>query len=202
MGSAMTRSRCGLFWVATALAALTLSGLAQERDREKIPDKYQWNLADLYPSDAAWRADKEKLASELSQLDAFRGKLATSPRTVADALEKMFALDKNLSRLGAYAALLADQDTRDAQHQGMKQEMVQLAAAFGAQASFIEPEILRLEKGTVEKFIATEPRLQVYRFYLEDILRRATHTLGDAEEKLLADVLPLAGTPSNAYGIL
>jgi oligoendopeptidase F len=202
MGSAMTRSRCGLFWVATALAALTLSGLAQERDRSKIPDKYTWNLADLYPSDAAWRADKEKLASELSQLDAFRGKLATSPRTVADALEKMFALDKNLSRLDAYAALLADQDTRDAQHQGMKQEMVQLAAAFGAQASFIEPEILRLEKGTVEKFIATEPRLQVYRFYLEDILRRATHTLGDAEEKLLADALPLAGTPSNAYGIL
>jgi oligoendopeptidase F len=202
MGNAATHSRCRLVVVATALAALTWSGLAQERDRSKIPDKYKWNLADLYPSNPAWRGAKDKLASELPQLGAFRGKLATSPRTLADALEKMSALDKDLSRLYAYAAMFADQDTRDSQHQGMKQEMVQLAAAFGAQASFIEPEILRFETGTVEKFVASERRLNVYRFYLEDISRRAAHTLGDAEEKLLADASPLAGAPSNAYGIL
>src|SRR5580704_10059614 len=108
MGSAMTRSRFGLFWVATALAALTLSGLAQERDRSKIPDKYKWNLADLYPTDAAWRAARDELASELPRLGAFKGRLATSPQTLADALERMSGLDKNLSRLYAYAALLAD----------------------------------------------------------------------------------------------
>jgi hypothetical protein len=55
MRNALTDSKRRLFLVATALAALTLSGLAQERDRSKIPDKYKWNLADLYPSDVAWR---------------------------------------------------------------------------------------------------------------------------------------------------
>ena len=88
--------------------------------------------------------------------------------------------------------MLADQDTRDSQHQGMRQEMTQLAATFGAQAAYIEPEVLKAGKATIERFIASEPRLKVYRFYLEDIVRREAHTLTDTEEKLLADAGPLA----------
>ena len=38
-----------------------------------------------------------------------------------------------------------DQDTRVQSYLGMKQEMNQLSAAFGAQASFIEPEILKMD---------------------------------------------------------
>ena len=49
--------------------------------------------------------------------------------------------------------MLADQDTRDATHQGMRQEMVQLAAAFSAEAAFIEPELLRAGKATLDRFL-------------------------------------------------
>ena len=117
-------------------ATLTLPPLAQERDRAKIADKYKWNLADIYPTEAAWRAAKEKLAADLPQLATFQGKLASSAATLADALDKLYALDKELSRLYVYASMLADQDTRDSPHQGMRQEMVQLAAAFGAEAAY------------------------------------------------------------------
>jgi oligoendopeptidase F len=188
--------------VAVALSALTLSGIAQERDRTKIADKYKWNLSDLYPTDAAWRAAKDKLAAEIPQLGAFKGKLASSPATSADALATMSALSKELARLYAYAHMLADQDTRVSLHEGMKQEMVQLFAAYSAAGSYIEPEILRFPKGTIEKYLAAEPRLKVYAFYLKDIERRAAHTLSEAEEKLLADAGPLAGSPSNTYGII
>lgn len=41
------------------VVALSLTIAAQERDRAAIPDKYKWNLADIYPSDAAWRAAKD-----------------------------------------------------------------------------------------------------------------------------------------------
>jgi len=114
----------------------------------------------------------------------------------------MSALDKEVSRLYVYASMLADQDTRDAAHQGMRQEMVQLASNFSAQESFIEPEILRLPKGTIEKALASEPRLKVYSFYLHDIERRAAHTLGESEEKLLADAGPLESSPSEIYNII
>jgi oligoendopeptidase F len=191
-----------LFIVVTALVALTLAGLAQERNRVNIPEKFKWNLLDLYPNDAAWRAAKDKIAADILSMGEYRGKLSTSARTLADALDKLYGLDKELSRLYVYAGLSADQDTRDSGRQGMKQEMTLLYAKFSAEVSFIEPEILRAGKASIEEFIASEPRLTVHKFYLEDIVRRAPHTLSDSEEKILADAGPLASSPSDTYGIL
>ena len=184
------------------VGAMTLTLVAQERDRNKIPDKYKWNLADLYASDAAWRTAKDKFADESGQILQYKGRLTSSAAVLAQALEKQTALSKELVRLYVYAGLLADQDTRDSEHQGMRQQMVQLSANFSAQAAYIEPEILKADKNTIQKFLASEPRLKVYRFYIEDVMRRATHTLSDSEEKLLADMGPLAGAPSSIYGIL
>jgi oligoendopeptidase F len=188
--------------VITAAAALTAAATAQERDRAKIPDQYTWNLADIYPNEAAWRAAKEKLAADLPQLRQFQGKLASSAKTLADALDKLYALDKELTRLYVYASMLADQDTRDAKHQGMRQEMVQLSATFAAEAAFIEPELLHAGNATLDKFLAAEPRLKIYRFYIEDAARRGAHTLSENEEKILAAAGPVAGTSSDVYGIL
>ena len=42
-----------------------------------------------------------------------------------------------------------------------------------AEASYIEPEILKVGSPTIEKFIAGEKRLAPYAFYLRDISRRA-----------------------------
>ena len=184
------------------LMGLTLTLAGQERDRLKIFEKYKWNLADIYPNDEAWRSAKEQLAKELPQMKMFQGKLGTSAATLANALDKYFGFDKELSRLYVYAQMLSDQDTRDATHLGMKQEMIQLAAAEAAEVAFLEPEILQFEKGKVDKFVRNEPRLKIYRFYLEDIARRSAHTLSAAEEKLLADMGPLAGASSSTYGIL
>ena len=190
------------FFTAAALAGLTFSALAQERDRSKIPDRYKWNLADIYPSDAAWRTAKDKVASDLPQLRQYQGKLTSSASMLADALDKQYAFDKEISRLYVYASMLADQDSRDATHEGMQQQMVQLASTFSATASFIEPEILKTDKATIEKYLTSEPRLKVYTFYLRDVLRRAEHTLTDSEEKILADASPALGSASNAFNIL
>ncbi len=188
--------------VIVGIAALTIPGLAQERERSATPDRYKWNLAEIYPTVNAWRAAKDKLAGDLPQLAQYRGKLGGSATTLADALDKVYALDKELSRIYVYASMLADEDTRDSTNQGMQQEMIQLASAFGAQIAYVEPEILRLPKGTTDTFVEAEPRLRTYRFYLNDIARRAPHTLSDNEEKILADVGPLAGSASNIYNIL
>ena len=42
--------------LAVLLAGLAAAAPAAARERSEIPEKYRWNLADLYPSDAAWRA--------------------------------------------------------------------------------------------------------------------------------------------------
>jgi oligoendopeptidase F len=185
-----------------AVALLTVTSSAQERDRSKIADKYKWDLTPIYQSDTAWRVAKDKLQSEIPQIGQFKGKLGSSARTLADALDEMVALEKELSRVSTYAELLADQDTRDSQHQGMRQEAVHLWTSFGTEASYIQPEILRIGPAPLQKFQTSEPRLKVYHFYLENISRRAAHTLGDSEEKILASVGPVSGSPSDTFNVL
>ncbi|MGE0448577.1 MAG: oligoendopeptidase F [Vicinamibacterales bacterium] len=181
---------------------MTTTFLEPERDRATIPDKYTWNLEDLFPSLDAWRLEKDRVAAALPTLGGFRGRLAASPATLADALDALMVLKKDLLRLYAYASMLADQDTRNATHQGMTQEMTQLAAALGAESAFVEPEILGFDRATIDGFLAEEPRLLPYHHLLDDVLRRAAHTLTPGEEKLLADVGPLADAPSTIHNIL
>jgi len=202
----MLHNSSRLFLVLATLSAVVflVSVAAQEleRDRSKIPDKYKWNLADIYPTDAAWRSAKDRLAAEIPKLAESRGRLTSSSSVLADTLDLQYALDKELSRLYVYASMLADQDTRDSTHQGMQQEMIQIASQLSAAASFVEPEILKADKAALERFIASEARLKVYAFYLRDVTRRAAHTLSDAEEKILADAGPVVGSPASVFNIL
>ncbi len=176
--------------------------IAAQRDRAAVADKYKWNLGDLYTSVEAWRAAKEKLRAEVPSLRDFEGRLGESPQVLAEALELRSRLELHVTRQYVFAAMLADEDTRVAAHQGMQQEMQQLAAAFGSESSFIEPEILRIGQPAIKHCIASEPRLTKYSFYLNDIFRRAPHTLTDAEERILAAAAPLASAPSDVYSII
>ncbi|HTZ47308.1 MAG TPA: oligoendopeptidase F [Verrucomicrobiae bacterium] len=181
--------------------ALAIASSAQEQDRSKIPDQYKWDLTKLYSSDQAWRDAKNQLAAELPKMAQFKGTLSRSPQRLADALEMESTLEKEFYRLSTYAGLISDQDTRVSVYQGMQQEITQLGATFGADTAFIEPEILTIEDAKLRAFLAQEPRLNVYRHYLDDVTRRRPHIGTDAEEKLLAASSVISSGPSNTYNI-
>jgi oligoendopeptidase F len=186
--------------VITAALACTLG--AQQQDRDKIPDRYKWDLSPIYANEQAWRAAKDAFVAGVTNVRAFKGGLGASAAKLADALDLVNRLSKDYSRLAVYASLLSDQDTRIASYQGMQQEMTQIGAQLAAETAFVEPEILNVDRAVIDRFVAGEPRLAVYRLYLDDILRRRAHTLSDAEERLLASASVVAGAPSNIYGIL
>src|SRR5271169_2985060 len=183
------------------LLSLVNTTAAQERERNKVPDQYKWDLTALYPTDQAWQSEKERLVTELPKLKQYQGTLASSAERLADTLEAKSRIEKELNRLSTYAGLISDQDTRVSTYQGMQQEVAQLGSTFGADSAFIEPEILKIDNATLLRFIASEPRLQVYRHYLEDVTRLRSHTLNEAEEKLLANSELMARGPSSAYNI-
>ena len=186
----------------TALLASSVnSSAAQERERSKVPAQYTWDLTALFPTDQAWRNEMEELVTELPKLKEYEGTLASSAQRLADALEAESRMGREASRLNAYASLRSDQDTRVSTYQGMRQEVVQLSSTLRADGAFIEPEILKMDNATLQRFITQEPRLQVYRHYLDDVTRRRPHTLSEAEEKLLASSAVMASGPSNAYSI-
>ncbi len=181
--------------------SLILSVSAQERDRAKIPDKWKWNLTDLYPSDEAWKQAKEKFVAEYPKIEQFKGTLSTSGNQLLKCLDFGFNLYKEYNRLYLYASLHSDKDTRDPKYLGLVQDMGQLGAEIGAKASFIEPEILAIDPATVAAWIAQEKGLATYKFYINDILRRKPHTGTEAEEKIIADAALVSDAASNTYGI-
>lgn len=174
----------------------------QERDRTKIPEKYKWDLTHIYPDEAAWRREKEQLVAAMDQIAQHRGTLAASPRNLLTCLELISRLGKQYTRLYCYASMHSDEDTRDATYLGMEQEMSQIGADFSAKTSFIEPEIIAtLTPARLDEFIAQEAGLAVYRHGLGDTLRRKEHTLGEAEETILANAGLMADAPTTIYSI-
>ena len=173
----------------------------QERDRAKIPDQHKWDLTPIYPSLDAWRTAKDKVIARIASVQEFQGKLASSAKVLADALENETDLEKELVRVSRYAGLLADQDTRESAHQAMKQEMIQIMANFGAARAYMEPEILKMDRATIDRFISVEPQLKVYQHILDNILRQREHICSDTEERLLAGASVMASAPYTVFDI-
>ncbi|MFZ2493894.1 MAG: oligoendopeptidase F [Thermoanaerobaculia bacterium] len=189
----------------TAVALLVLlaavSAAAQTRDRASISDEYKWKLTDIYASDDAWRAAKEKFEAETAGVAKFKGTLGQSPAQMLVAVETLTNMNKEISRLFVYAGMISDLDTRDSKYQAMKQEMSQLGSKFAAAIAWVEPEILEIDAAKIDEMLAAEPKLKPYTFFLRDLQRRKAHTLSAAEEKLIADASLMMPAASNIYGL-
>jgi oligoendopeptidase F len=176
-----------IFSVVVMFAAIGASASLLAVERSQIPEKLKWNLADLYPSEAAWTSAKDVLAGRIPDFAKFKGHLGDSAKSLFNALSTMADLEKESTRLITYASELYDQDTRDAHHLEMQQAMEQIQVDLGSALSFLRPEILSLDRSQVERYINSEPRLKDYRQFLEDIMRWKDHTLSPAEEKIAAE---------------
>ncbi len=183
------------------LLADSHGALGEERDRSKIPDQFKWNLADIYPTDAAWKAAKEKLVAEIPSAKKYQGTLKMSAKQLLDCLDFVSHMNKELSRLSSYAGMSSDQDTRDSKYLAMKQEMNSIGASYSASVAFIEPEILKIDRSTIDAFVKQEKNLSLYRHYLDDILRRRAHTGTEGEEKIIADAGLMSDGPQSIFGV-
>jgi oligoendopeptidase F len=187
---------------AVVAVALGLTSAAQERDRAQVPDGFKWDLAALYPNEAAWRQAKDRVAARLPEIRRFRGGLAQSADQLLQGLELISGIGKEFARVAIYANLLADQDTRAGAPQAMRQEVTRLGSTLSAELAFAEPEILKASRDTVARFVMEKPALKTYSRYLDDILRRQPHTASENEERLIAEAGLMASAPSEVFGIL
>jgi oligoendopeptidase F len=196
----MSRMLRGRYAAPLALALFATPAVGKERS--EIPEKYRWNLADLYPSEQAWSEARQRIAERLPELARHRGHLGDSAAALRSALDAMFGIDRDLQRLSVYAHALSDEDTRAARPRELRQAADQLAVDFGAASSFVRPELLALDPSRVSAFIAQDERLRPYRFYLDDTLRWKQHTLGAPEERIVAEAGSLTDAGASSYGVL
>jgi len=162
-----------------------INGYSQ-KTRAEVPDKYKWDLTDIYKSDADWRAAKDAISLKLDGVEKFKGTLTASAANLLKCMEFNTEIGKEAYKLFSYASMSSDLDTRDMKYTGMKQELEQMFADFGAKSAFIDPEILTADWSVIDGFIKSEPKLEPYRMGLDNLFRTKKHTLSEPEERIIA----------------
>jgi oligoendopeptidase F len=188
-------------------AALALTAApptpSASRDRAQVPEKYRWDLNDLFPSDAAWKEARADVAKRVAAFpDRHQGKLGSSPKALGDALSEMAQISNALERVYVYASLKSDEDTREAPPRELKEQSERLAVDYDSATSFVRPELLALDVAFVKRARAEDPRLKDWSFYLDDLLRWKPHTLGAKEERVAARAGDLATAGRTLHGLL
>ncbi|MCK4716686.1 MAG: oligoendopeptidase F family protein, partial [Candidatus Marinimicrobia bacterium] len=191
----------GVLMVFLTLSFFNNEVLSQTRDRSEIADQYKWDLTDLYSSEEAYQKAKDETVKKFDGILKYKGKLTKSPVSLLKSLDYHSNIIKEMLRLSSYAGKKSDLDTRDSKYLAMRQEISQLFTQYNSKSSFIDPEILTMNKKKIDKFFIKEPKLRIYKHYLHDLLRSKEHMLGEKEEKIVAEAGLITGTAGSIYGI-
>ncbi|HVN57558.1 MAG TPA: oligoendopeptidase F [Bacteroidales bacterium] len=189
------------YLAAGMLAVMTLMSLnaVAQKNRQEIPDKYKWNLGDLYKSDDDWAKDRDAFKVKVKDIENFKGTLTRSPADLKKWLLFTTEIFKDIEKLYAYASLNSDLDTRNMKYSGMAQELQQIFSELSARMAFADPELLSSDWEKIDGFIKTDPELSPYRMGLENLFRMKKHMLSEQEEKLLALASMVTGVPGSVY---
>jgi oligoendopeptidase F len=166
--------------------------------RAEIPVENTWDLASLFPSEAAWEAAFAEWEKMIDGYLQFRGRLGESAEALAECLRFDTSVDRLGDRVGTYAFLKASEDVSNSTYRGLKARYIGVAARAGEQASYIRPEILAIPDERLAGFIKS-PVLADYKVALERLLRFKPHTLSDKEERLLAMQAETAQTAHEVF---
>jgi oligoendopeptidase F len=162
----------------------------------------RWDLSELYPSVSAWNADAARVDAQLKELSSCKGHLGDSAARFKQCLDLQADLSKRYRRLSTYSSEQAAEDTGNPAFLELDQKSDLLGARAHEAAAFVDPEILHLGAQRVTQLLAAEPSLSIYRFPLEQTLRKAPHTLDDAAEALIAKFALMDDAGGSAYTIL
>lgn len=184
------------------LLALAPALQAGQAPAAKVDPQYVWDLSELYPSVAAWQAEREALLKQFDEIAARKGGVAKNAKNLLPTLELIYATHKRLARFYSYASMRSDEDLRVTANLELDQLASQTLSKFGEATAWLEPEILALGERKIRKQLRKDAALAPYQFYLENTLRNAPHTLASETEQMLALFGNPFAQPSNVYSLL
>lgn len=158
----------------------------------------EWDLSEIFESDDHYREAVATLRNDYTpQIRSLQGQLHQEEKL----LELFQLMEKSSIKLGhayAYATMNSHLDTTSSTYQQMTQEMLAVMSEFQEASSYITNELL---KRTDDELIqlADSPLFEAYSDQLYQVIATRESALTDEEEKLLALMTPLAGSPEAIY---
>ncbi|MBN1259143.1 MAG: oligoendopeptidase F [Anaerolineae bacterium] len=161
------------------------------RKRSEIADRYKWNAPSVFESPEAWEEAFAALATDLPQMQAFKGRLGESPEVLAGALALFEDIFHRVGQLHVYAIMSHSVDMNDQAAMGRLGKAQGLFGQARAASAFLDPELLEAGEPTLRHWVKTEPRLSFMEQYIDNLFRTQAHTRSTEVE----EVLELASDP-------
>lgn len=155
-------------------------------NRSEIPEKYKWDLSDIFASPADWEKAFAQVSKDYKQLADFQGKLADR-NTLLKFLRLSDEFDKVIEKLYCYAFMSYNEDSQDSERQARYARIYGLITECGTLTAFVSPELSALPDEQLKSLIA-DPEFSDYDVMLKNLLEGKAHILSQGEEKLLAGV--------------
>lgn len=170
--------------------------------RNEIEQKYKWNIEAMYSDNESWNKDIEEALSKAKDYEKYQGKLTESAVTLLQALKDKDDMWLQLERAYVYARMKRDEDNRVSDYQAMTDKCFSVIAGMSAATSFFTPEFLESDEEYINKLIAEEPELEIYRHYIDEMFREKAHVLTKAEENIIAQLSEVTGAAGDIFTML
>src|SRR5688500_2994376 len=172
---------------------------ARTRNRLEIPDRFKWNLHDIFPGWDEWAASYSKLEKGIERYAAIKGTLSQGPHKLLEAFRLSEQLGQLAYRVWYFPSLRYDEDQRDNAINARRQHVQLLFARWKQAESWFNPELLAIPLETVRSWMEASEELRLYRFAIEDLYRQQEHGLDEAGERLMSRASRLSSAPYDAY---
>ncbi|HKS70015.1 MAG TPA: oligoendopeptidase F [Ktedonobacterales bacterium] len=170
--------------------------------RSEIPVEHTWNLATIFPTDAAWESDFSKVQGMLPSIEAFQGRLGESGASMLDAFKTRDTAYELWGRLFVYANMRMHEDSGNSTYQGLADRATTLGNDLNTASAYMTPEILAIPQERVDAFVANTPGLDLYKHALDEINRQRPHVLSAEMEAMLAQTAELGNAPEHIFELL
>lgn len=170
--------------------------------RADLPIDDTWELESIFANDAVWEENFTYVSDQLPRLAQLQGSLSQTGDGLFQALQQTNQLGEILERLYVYALMRFHEDTTRSQYQALADRIATLAAEFSSVTAFFTPEILAIPQDRLEGFLAEEPRLELYRHYLDEVTRSRPHIRSTEVEQVLAGMLEIAQAPERVFDMI
>src|SRR4051794_5614651 len=175
---------------------------ARTRNRLEIPDRFKWNLLDIFRNWDEWEAAYDALEKGIERYAGLKGTLAQGPHQLLEAFRLSEELGQLAYRVWYFPSLRYDEDQRDNDVNAKRQQVQILFARWQQAESWFNPELLKVPLSTVRDWMDTSQPLALYRFAIENLYRQQEHVLDEAGERLMSLSSRLGSAPNDAYWAL
>ncbi|MFH1699635.1 MAG: oligoendopeptidase F [Candidatus Zixiibacteriota bacterium] len=169
--------------------------------RSDIEEKHKWDLSVIFDSDEAWEQGYKKAEMLIEKAKKYVGKFPNSPGILFDCLELRTELSLIVFDLFQYARLNKDLDGRLSKYQAMTERAAMISSRAEASFSFIEPELLQIDKESLEEMGRKFPRTDLYDFYIKEFNRSREHIRSGEVEELLAQSAVISRGPQSIFSM-